>query len=173
MNKGTNGSTVYTDIRQAQHPVGSQRLLNTARRRRRVFHNGVIFESVHDGRDCNIIFRTSAEDIDRAGQIEKIFTYAVLKSNGSLEDTPLVYVKPLIELSDSDLLHDPYVRYGAVGGQLFYNHYSRPIIIEVHQIIAHCARTPVMMPKIAAACVHVLSLDKVRDSSIARQNEIS
>jgi len=72
-----------------------------------------------------------------------------------------VIAAPHMPLSESDAVHDNYRQFGIVGGQLYYEQTSPPIIVPATQLITLFARTPFECAHIETPMIHVLPLYKV------------
>ncbi len=158
------GQEQFIDAREIRRNPETQQLKNIAFKRADVFCGGVSFLSATDAQnDSNLIFRqpSSLHGDVTAGRIQQIFSFAYRDARGDSHEATYLYVKPLKELSATDVPRDYYREYPIVGGQLYYDRYLPGIVITPDDIVSHFARTPLKVPGIAEPCVHVLSLDKV------------
>lgn len=160
---GKAGQELFIDVREMREVPGSQQVINRALKCPRVFCGGVSFLSASDSpRDSNIMFHSPTTSSPRAGRILQIFKYSVRNARGRLTESTYLYVAPLDPLSSQDAAHDPYRSYAYVGGELYYDRYLPGIIITPEDVVSHFARTPLTIGAIVVPCVHVGSLDKVR-----------
>ena len=72
-----------------------------------------------------------------------------------------IIAAPHMPLSESDAVHDNYRQFGIVGGQLYYEQTSPPIVVPATQLITLFARTPFECAHIETPVIHVLPLYKV------------
>ncbi len=114
-------------------------------------------------KDCNVVYYGSDQSSTSAGQITQIFLHTrSLVGGGSTQET-FIAIQPLSSLSKEDQEADPYRRYKLGGGFLCYDNLSsHSDVVRPSSIISHFAKTPVLVEKITAPCIHVLPLDRVR-----------
>ena len=155
------GQEMFVDVRQMRWTPGVQQVTSRALKCTRVFCGGVSFLSISDSpKDSNVLFRSPTASCS-AGRILQIFKYPTRDRMGKLTESTYIYVAPLEKLSTEDITHDPFRSFAFVGGELYYDRYLPGVIITPEDVISHFARTPMVLPAIPHACVHVLSLDKV------------
>lgn len=126
-----------------------------------IFINGVTYRP--KTKDGNLLFRDSTTSAVCAAHLEYIVLYdAPHQADQSNEQSVFLVVTRLVPLSEDDVSHDCYRKFGSSGGFLCYNQQSTSVeAIRPTQVVCHFARTVMSIKDIEHECVHVLPLNRV------------
>ncbi|KAI0324440.1 hypothetical protein GY45DRAFT_1262843 [Cubamyces sp. BRFM 1775] len=131
-------------------------------------HGDIIINGMHyrtkdsSSRDSNIQYRSGSNRALCTGQILNIFTHRRKIASGDFIEETLLTVSKLQELTDEDARVDTFRKFPYVGGCLYYDGIvDEAVIIRPLDVQCHVARTPLRIPGITRACVHILPLDRV------------
>ncbi|KAI9056595.1 hypothetical protein FKP32DRAFT_1542724, partial [Trametes sanguinea] len=127
----------------ADTEVNAQLLSREARMTSKLDISGVFYKPrpVAAG-DSNVIFVHPTDGRRCAGHIERIFHHCRLSADGTTIDDTYLVAKPLMELAPEEVVHDPYRRFGRVGGWLCYAECEiETILLRPDDILCHFAKT--------------------------------
>ena len=100
-----------------------------------------------------------------AGRISSVFILAAGRGpSGTLLQLPYLVVEPFKRLSPSEKWHNPYQLFSAAG-KLFRHDFDAPILLQATDAICHFAGTPLALNSSGDMFIHVLPLDRVRNTS--------
>ncbi|KAI9067682.1 hypothetical protein FKP32DRAFT_1609294 [Trametes sanguinea] len=136
------GSKRYAEDSNESHPDSSV-LSREARETSKLDISGVFYRPWKTAAgDSNVIFRRPVDGRHCAGRIERIFHHNRTLADGLTAEEAFLVVKELVGLEEEDAVHDPYRRFGRVGGWLCYATYQpEEHLLRPNDILCHFAKT--------------------------------
>lgn len=114
-----------------------------------------------------VIFRSSAETQPRPGQIQRIFVHSRPSASNQNIQEIFYAVKEFLPLGDDEAHLDPYRKFPLVDVKLYRDELASKItMIRTPNIISHFASCPYRIPGSPHPYRVVLSLDRVRKSTL-------